>query len=212
MSTPSPRELMEAEQPEEPVENDEPAVTPPTGTKVKRDRKAPVQEPEEELDLEEEDDPADDYGGAWDEVDDEANYAIRDNLEEAAKRYWRPIAAYIYIAICVFDFVGMPLFMELQNDRVNVEAFAEIKQLQGEATQQAAIAAINLGPREWVPLTLEGGGLFHIAFGAILGVAAWTRGQEKRAALEFKNGTRTGLGADCPPGDFRRRGSYYGRR
>jgi len=33
---------------------------------------------------------------------------------------------------------------------------------------------------------LQGGGLFHIAFGAILGASAWTRGMEKRerAAVE----------------------------
>jgi hypothetical protein len=31
----------------------------------------------------------------------------------------------------------------------------------------------------WQPLTLQGGGLIHIAFGAILGISAWTRGQEK---------------------------------
>ena len=33
---------------------------------------------------------------------------------------------------------------------------------------------------DWQSLTLQGGGLFHIAFGAILGAAAWTRGMEKR--------------------------------
>jgi hypothetical protein len=208
VSTPSPRELLETEEPATTEEEVAAPVTDPKSRKGKKAVEEPAEVPEEELDLEE-DSPEDDYAGAWDEC--EADYAIRDNLEEAAKRYWRPIAAYVYIAICVFDFVGMPLFMELQNDRVNVEAFAEIKQLEGEATQQAAIAAINLGPREWVPLTLEGGGLFHIAFGAILGVAAWTRGQEKRAALEFRNGTRTGLGAGGHPGDFRRRG-WYGRR
>jgi hypothetical protein len=209
VSTPSPRELMETEEPVEPAEEGEEPVESPR-KKGRVAKTAPVEDEGEELDLEE-DDPDDDYAGAWDE--DEADYAIRDNLEESAKRYWRPIAAYVYIAICVFDFVGMPLFMELQNDRVNTRAFAEIKQLEGAETQQAAIEAINLGPREWAPLTLEGGGLFHIAFGAILGVAAWTRGQEKRAALEFRQGTRTGLGADCPPGGMRgnRRG-MYGRR
>jgi hypothetical protein len=31
----------------------------------------------------------------------------------------------------------------------------------------------------WDPLTLKGAGLFHLAFGAILGVSAYTRGQEK---------------------------------
>lgn len=31
----------------------------------------------------------------------------------------------------------------------------------------------------WSPLTLQGAGLFHLAMGGILGVTAWSRGQEK---------------------------------
>jgi hypothetical protein len=36
----------------------------------------------------------------------------------------------------------------------------------------------------WQPLTLQGGGLIHIAFGAILGISAYTRGQEKVEAIK----------------------------
>jgi hypothetical protein len=36
---------------------------------------------------------------------------------------------------------------------------------------------------QWDPLTLKGAGLFHMAMGAICGVAAWSRGQEKIAGL-----------------------------
>jgi hypothetical protein len=32
---------------------------------------------------------------------------------------------------------------------------------------------------QWNPLTLQGAGLFHIAMGAVLGLAAWGRTQEK---------------------------------
>jgi hypothetical protein len=32
-------------------------------------------------------------------------------------------------------------------------------------------------------MTLQFGGLIHMAFGAILGISAWTRGQEKVAAI-----------------------------
>jgi hypothetical protein len=32
---------------------------------------------------------------------------------------------------------------------------------------------------QWSPLTLQGAGLFHLAMGAVLGIAAWSRGQEK---------------------------------
>jgi len=34
---------------------------------------------------------------------------------------------------------------------------------------------------QWNPLTLQGAGLFHIAMGAVLGLAAWGRTQEKMA-------------------------------
>jgi hypothetical protein len=35
--------------------------------------------------------------------------------------------------------------------------------------------------RQWVPITLQGGGLFHVAMGAVLGVSAYGRTQEKVA-------------------------------
>ena len=35
----------------------------------------------------------------------------------------------------------------------------------------------------WVPLTLEGGGIFHISFGAILSATAW----KKKEELEIHN-------------------------
>jgi hypothetical protein len=109
---------------------------------------------------------------------------VKDNLEEASKKYWRPIAAYVYLAICVFDFIGMPLFFELNRRPVNTEAIEAIASFKDKDVQVAAIEALPLQQKEWTPLTLEGAGMFHIAFGAILGVAAWTRGREKVAALE----------------------------
>jgi hypothetical protein len=32
---------------------------------------------------------------------------------------------------------------------------------------------------QWNPLTLIGGGIFHAAMGAVLGISAFTRGKEK---------------------------------
>ena len=42
---------------------------------------------------------------------------------------------------------------------------------------------VPLGYTAWVPLTLSNGGLIHLSFAAILGVAAYTRGQEKLAKV-----------------------------
>jgi hypothetical protein len=48
------------------------------------------------------------------------------------------------------------------------------------AAQIEALQALKVS-RVWVPLTLQGNGMFHIAFGAILGVGAFAKGQEKVA-------------------------------
>lgn len=68
-------------------------------------------------------------------------------------KYWRPMMAWQYFVICLFDFLIFPLVIMLFN---NSDKFIK-----------------------WVPLTLEGGGLYHLSMGMIIGVTAWTRGQEK---------------------------------
>ena len=110
--------------------------------------------------------------------------SVSGNLEQGFKKYWRPIAAYVYLFICIFDFAGMPIYMQMANERVNTAAFSEVRSFDSEAVQMKALDNLDLGRADWKPLTLEGGGLFHLAFGAILGVAAWTRGAEKTAAIQ----------------------------
>jgi hypothetical protein len=74
---------------------------------------------------------------------------------------WRPLMAVTYMATIWFDFILGPVLFNI---------------LQYWNPGQA----IGM----WVPLTLQGGGLYHISMGAILGIAAWTRGKEKVAAIE----------------------------
>lgn len=105
------------------------------------------------------------------------------HLEHGFKRFWRPLSAYVYLIICVFDFLGAPLWIEHANQTVNITAFEEIRKFEHKEVQMKAIEHIQLGNREWKPLTLQGGGLFHLAFGAILGIAGFTRGKEKIAAI-----------------------------
>ena len=70
-------------------------------------------------------------------------------------KYWRPAMAVQYCVICFFDFMLAPIAL-------------------------AIFCAVQKTPYiAWHPLTLEGGGLYHLSMGAILGVTAWTRGQEK---------------------------------
>lgn len=76
---------------------------------------------------------------------------------------WRPLAAFVYLFICVFDFVIAPILWA------------------------TLLATLKQPLIMWQPLTLQGAGMFHMSFGAILGVAAWTRGKEKIALVESES-------------------------
>lgn len=91
---------------------------------------------------------------------------------------WRPLAAFIYLLINLFDFIIAPIFMGFTN-----ETTAEfVKSIMGLDPSVQAILA-NKPNNGWQPLTLMGSGMFHISFGAILGVSAWSRGTDKVGEL-----------------------------
>ena len=52
--------------------------------------------------------------------------------------------------------------------------------------------------RQWVPITLQGGGLFHVAMGAVLGVSAYGRTQEKVAGAANVSTSFQGGGVPTP--------------
>lgn len=72
---------------------------------------------------------------------------------------WRPMMAMMYMISCLFDFVVFPIMF-------TVVQFWET-------------SVANDAFRQWAPITLQGGGLFHVAMGAVLGVSAYGRTQEK---------------------------------
>ena len=78
--------------------------------------------------------------------------------EHWMKAYWRPAMGWLYMLICFMDFVAFPA----------ISMFIPI------ITKLPYVA--------WASLSLSNGGLIHMAFGAILGVAAYGRTQEKVAA------------------------------
>jgi len=80
---------------------------------------------------------------------------------EWMQKYWRPCAAFMYMICCLTDFAIFPIMF-------TVVQFWE---------EQAANDAF----RQWVPITLQGGGLFHVSMCAVLGVSAYGRTQEKLA-------------------------------
>jgi len=94
---------------------------------------------------------------------------LKEQDEHWLKSYWRPAMAWLYGLICFMDFIGFP-FLSMMNP-----VFYKFW----------GIAAMSYQP--WVSLTLQNGGLVHLAFGAILGITAWTRGQEKIAVTNTTN-------------------------
>jgi len=92
---------------------------------------------------------------------------------------WRPMMGWMYMAVCSMDFVMFPILWSLLQSLSH-----------GQVTSQ------------WQPLTLQGAGLFHIAMGGVLGLAAYGRTQEKMAGannggIQFPSGAGTTY---VPPG------------
>jgi hypothetical protein len=78
--------------------------------------------------------------------------------EDWMNNKWRPMMGWMYMVVCMADFVVFPILWSI----VQVHGGGEVK-------------------AQWQPITLQGAGLFHIAMGAILGIAAYGRTQEKMA-------------------------------
>ena len=93
---------------------------------------------------------------------------------------WRPMMGWMYMLVCTADFVVFPVLWSL------VQALHG-----GQVTNQ------------WNPITLQGAGLFHMAMGAVLGVAAFGRTQEKMAGannggLSTQSGSTAAFGSAAP--------------
>jgi hypothetical protein len=69
---------------------------------------------------------------------------------------WRPTMGWMYMIVCICDFVLFPILWSL------------VQALHGGRVET-----------QWSPITLNGAGLFHMAMGAILGIAVYGRTQEK---------------------------------
>jgi len=82
---------------------------------------------------------------------------------------WRPMMGWMYMLVCTMDMVVFPVLWSLLQTMTHTQI------------------------TQWQPLTLQGAGLFHIAMGAVLGIAAFGRTQEKL------NGANNG-GAQLPSG------------
>lgn len=85
---------------------------------------------------------------------------------------WRPAMAWSYLSICLFDFMIAPIMNALYS----------------------TWAKSPFVP--WDPLTIKGGGIYHLAMGAVIGVTAWTRGNERVKMMEFGFPRKSWYGED----------------
>lgn len=88
---------------------------------------------------------------------------VEKKQEDWMTKKWRPMMAVMYMVCCLMDFAVFPIMFT-------------IVQFWETAVQNDAF-------RQWAPITLQGGGLFHVAMGAVLGVSAYGRTQEKVAGV-----------------------------
>jgi hypothetical protein len=98
-------------------------------------------------------------GGAMSEGG-ESTVALDKDATDWINKKMRPMMGWIYMLTCTCDFVIFPVLWSV------LQALSH-----GSVTSQ------------WQPLTLQGAGLYHIAMGAVLGIAAYGRTKEKVAGV-----------------------------
>lgn len=85
-----------------------------------------------------------------------ADVLVENTNADWINKKWRPMMGWMYMITCTADFVIFPILWSL------LQALSK-----GQVTSQ------------WQPLTLQGAGLYHVAMGAVLGIAAYGRTKEK---------------------------------
>jgi hypothetical protein len=115
-------------------------------------------------------------------MSEEVKSASEVKKEDWMNSKWRPMMGWMYMLVCTMDMVIFPILWSL------LQTFTH-----SPITQ-------------WNPLTLQGAGLFHIAMGAVLGIAAFGRTQEKLGGAN--NG---GLQSQTPATGFAGGSSTFGQ-
>ena len=85
------------------------------------------------------------------------------DVERSTSR-WRWTALSIYLLICFYDFLFVPVWYGL--NRSDISQFMDIINSTEDTLVQMELMKKLTGQHN--PFTLMGGGLFHLAFGAIL--------------------------------------------
>ena len=108
----------------------------------------------------------------------EVKSASETKKEDWMNSKWRPMMGWMYMLVCTMDMVVFPILWSLL-----------------QTTTGSPIT-------QWNPLTLQGAGLFHIAMGAVLGIAAFGRTQEKLGGANNGGLQTPGTGFASSPSTF----------
>jgi hypothetical protein len=98
--------------------------------------------------------------------------------EDWMQKKWRPAMGWMYMLVCTLDMAVFPVLWSV------LQMF-----------QHTTIT-------QWQPLTLQGAGLFHLAMGAVLGIAAFGRTQEKIAGTANNTPAASGVPLPAPAPSF----------
>ena len=88
-------------------------------------------------------------------------------INKIIQQYWRDWAGLVYLFICIVDFFIAPLLWNIGMTMMDNE--------------------IKMITSRWTPLTLQGGAMFHLSFGAILGATSFNRHKEMSSGNNDKS-------------------------
>tara|TARA_R100001143_G_C3351075_1_gene129561 strand:+ start:1403 stop:1687 length:285 start_codon:yes stop_codon:yes gene_type:complete len=80
--------------------------------------------------------------------------------------YWRWTALITYLVICIYDFMVVPIWYGLSRVGLDIDGYMANLQLIEDPLVQMEYLKKLVSQHD--PFTLKGGGLFHLAFGALL--------------------------------------------
>ena len=119
-------------------------------------------------------------------MSEEVKSASETKKEDWMNSKWRPMMGWMYMLVCTMDMVIFPILWSLLQ------------------------TTVGTGLTQWNPLTLQGAGLFHIAMGAVLGIAAFGRTQEKLGGANNGGIQTPGTGFASGPSTFGQPQSGFG--
>lgn len=91
--------------------------------------------------------------------------------EDWINKKWRPAMGWMYMAVCIFDFILFPILWSV--------------------LQTVSHGSVTT---PWQPISLQGAGLFHIAMGAVLGIAVYGRTKEKLEGAQNQDASNPASG------------------